>query len=259
MLCIWKISLATWFNTEDECVSAGETYGICHHLMRRNRALTSFFSNEGLCPHQQSCSPPHQGVTVTLVRGLGWLWWSLLALKFVKSPVFHSWSMQKTRSSGLSPMLFLTNATAFKQQQTLDLRLQGPRKEFPFGEELRAPHTQSHKHILEHKEYVPQIKKGLQMGQRSVPRWHVESSLPESWPACLVHGLRSCWFPDFGVGQIFSMRSDCKRQDPSPSIVPQKVEILQGSFGLIPINLFPAKARISGYIFCSLSVIQEVK
>ena len=115
------------------------------------------------------------------------------------------------------------SATAFKQQQTLDLRLQGPRKEFPFGEEL-CVHT--HKHILEHKKYAPQVKKGLQMGQHSVPWWHVESSLPESWPACLVHGLRSCWFPDFGFGKVFSIRSDCKRQDPSASTVPQKVEIL---------------------------------
>jgi len=55
-------------------------------------------------------------------------------------------------------------------------------------------HTHTHTHKLEHKEHAPHRP---QLGQCSVPTWYAGLSLPKSWQACLVHGLRSCWFPYF--------------------------------------------------------------
>lgn len=109
--------------------------------------------------------------------------------------------MQRTGSSAMFLVLFLTNATAFIQWQISDLRLQGLRNTFLLCDKLHA-RIHTHKDTLEHKEYAPQVKKDLWMGQHSVPRLHAESSLTESWLACLAHGLRSYWFPGFPWSQI---------------------------------------------------------
>lgn len=250
MLCIWKISLASWCNTWDEPVSVGKLTAFAIIQWEEMEVPSLFLAMDVFAPINRAVpclSVCHRhlaqmhGVVVVISAGLGVCEISCFPLK-IHAEDSKLW---------IVPSVLSDKCNCF---QTTNI---GPQA--PGTKEGISPWKHTHTHILDHKECSPQVKKGPQMGQYSVPRWYTESSLPKSCLACLVHGLRSCWFPDFGVGQVFSMRSDCKRQDPTPSSAPQKVEILLGSFVLILINQFPANVGISSYIFCSLSVIQEVK